>query len=143
MKGRKAMKTKVTAELFAVCKIMIKGGAKINEVADFLKIGHATVSRIKAAETFEEYQQIQAAYWCKTKQKEKAKKLAEEQEKKIVQEQIVIPETTEPEKEPVKEKHDPVVSNYQLNRMIERQEQMIELLKLISNKMAFIVEQLL
>lgn len=50
-------KTKVTEQIFKAVKQLTAGGATINECANYFNIAHATVSRIRAAETFAEYTQ--------------------------------------------------------------------------------------
>ena len=135
------MKTKVTSELYAAAKIMIKGGASIDEVAKFLKIGAATVSRIKSAETYEEYKQIVAACWAKSKEKEK---LAKEAQKELDREIKRQEEAAEQGQEkPVKRTGEAfMVSSYQVNRLIEIMKEQNEILKIMSNKIAFIVDEL-
>lgn len=48
-------KAKITEQTFKAVKQLTAGKATINECAKYFNIAHATVSRIRAAETFEEY----------------------------------------------------------------------------------------
>ena len=70
----KKERTQITQELCDHVKILLAGGANLNKAAEITKTGHATISRIKAAGfSAEVYRQNQL------KQKEKEKKVAEEQ----------------------------------------------------------------
>lgn len=117
-------KKPITESMFKAVKTLIAGGASYKECADYMQIGYSTVSRIGSVETFEEYRQVIAAINAKIKQK------------KAEPEQEVKPE--------VKEEAKPVngTSIYQTNRLIQLMNEQNELLKSISNKIAFIVEQL-
>lgn len=70
----KKERTQITQELCDHVRILLAGGANLNKAAEITKTGHATISRIKAAGfSAEVYRQNQL------KQKEKEKKVAEEQ----------------------------------------------------------------
>ena len=57
MKGRADnMKKKMTEKTFTAAKMLFKGGATVKEVSELLEIGASTAGRIKANETFEDYQ---------------------------------------------------------------------------------------
>ena len=123
------MVSKVTAEIFRAVKIMTAGGAKIDEMAKCLKISRATISRIKASETLEEYQTIQKDYQKKVRDAHK-------------DDNPDKPDETEAKDDSKDQKQYDMVSNYQIGRMIELLKAQNELLTHISNKLAFVVEQL-
>ena len=108
-------KKPVTESMFKAVKTLISGGASYKECAEYMQIGYSTVCRIASAETFDEYRQIIAAINIKINE---SKKKAEEPK-------------------PVNG-----TSIYQTNRVIELLKQQNELLTIVSNKLAFIVEQL-
>lgn len=114
-------KRKIDTKAFKAVKTMLSGGATIEETSEFLGVSPATVSRIRSAETYEEYLHIIAAMYTKKKAKEK-------QESKPVAEPAPTPTSLN--------------QGYLNNRIYELLKEQNEMLKLISNKMAFIVEQL-
>ena len=125
--------TKITKEIYECAKTLFKGGATTQEVANYLKIGISTAGRIKKSETLEEYKQIQAlmvANWKGNKKKKAEQKADPKPEQK--------PET-KPEEKPQTFN---VSGQYTMNRMTELLKEQNEMLKIISNKLAFIVEQL-
>ncbi|MBO7663884.1 MAG: hypothetical protein J6U01_10990 [Clostridia bacterium] len=70
----KKERTQITQGLCDHVKILLAGGANVNKAAEITGTGHATISRIKAAGfSAETYRKNQL------KQKEKEKKVAEEQ----------------------------------------------------------------
>lgn len=102
-------KSKVTEQMFTAVKRLTQGGATIQECGSILGISHATVSRIRASKTFEDFTQIH-------------------------------------KKEPAPEKHmadkNPAASNYQIYQITQLLKEQNETLKLISSKVAFIVDEL-
>ena len=116
-------KRKIDLKTFKAVKTMLCGGATTEETAEFLEISQATVSRIRQSETWEEYHQIIAAMYAKQNALEK-------QKSQPVVESIPVPAPT------------PLNQAYLNNRVYELLKEQNEMLKLISNKMAFIVEQL-
>ena len=129
------MKTKIDEKMFRAVKIMLNGGASTQEVVDYLQISAATTGRIRASETFEEYQAILAAMGAKIKAYNAKKKAEAKQD-----EAEVKPVEQPAEKPPVA----PTLMNqaYLNNRVYELMKEQNELLKLLSNKLAYIVDQL-
>lgn len=119
---------KVTQSVFNCIKMLLAGGASHKECAEYMNLSTITVGRIKRAETFEDYKQSVI--------------MAKLHSGKPVS--VPVPESTpEPEEEkPEKPKTVDAGGTYQMNRLIELMKEQNELLKAISNKMAFIVEQL-
>ena len=130
---------KMTESKYTAIKILLKGGATVKEAAQYLQVSTAVVYGVKNTENFAEYCQIGAerearkkqAAAIRIKEQEKAKEAAKEQEK-----------ANEAAKEPERQPGTTMTSTYQLNRMYEALKAQNELLKLISEKLAFIVEQL-
>ena len=120
-------KRKIDIKTFKAVKTMLSGGATIEETSDFLGVSSATISRIRQSETYEEYRQIIAAMWVK-------QKAQEQQESKPTAEPAPVPA---PVPTPTS-----LNQGYLNNRIYELLKEQNEMLKLISNKMAFIVEQL-
>lgn len=119
---------KVTQSVFNCIKTLLAGGASHKECADYMKLSVITIGRINRAETYEDYKQSVI--------------MAKLHSGKPVS--VPAPEPTpEPEQEkPEKPKVVDTSGTYQMNRLIELMKEQNELLKAISNKMAFIVEQL-
>lgn len=120
------MAQKVTPKTFDCVKTLLAGGASNAECAEYMQLSVITVGRIKKAETFEEYNQLVT--------------LA----RLHAQKPVVVPEVKEepmpePEKKPQKVE---CRDYYQMNRLFDLLKEQNELLKQISAKMGFIVEQL-
>ena len=150
-KGR----TEITKNIFDAVKLLTKGGATIDECANYLKIGKSTVSRIRGAESYEEYKAAaKAAFYGYHKAQMKAdaeQKMAEEQKK---QEELKQKEELKQQEEEELKKRlesspikpvESVVHTVQVQAthyMMEELRKMNQTLTLISNKIAFIVDQL-
>ena len=121
---------KVTEKMFKAVKQLTDGGATVPEIAEYFMIGHSTVSRIRAAETWEDYTHTLQAIALSYKKK-RADKSAEKAE--------------QPKEEPKEEPQKVIQQNVTIQAthyMMQEMQKTNELLKLISNKLAFIVEQL-
>lgn len=137
---------KVTKEKYDVIKILLKGGATVQEAADFVKLSTITIYAVRNSESFEEYEQIAIAKKIERKKRMAAMK-AKEYEKKedpkpeVKQEvkQEVKPEVKPEEPKPV---NPTVVKIEATHYMMQEMQRTNELLKLISNKLAFIVDEL-
>lgn len=115
---------KINEKIFRAVKQLTEGGATIQECADYFMVSHATVSRIRSAQTYEEYRHMVQIACLENKKRNTQKK---------------------EEKPEIKDEKQPggtLSANYQMNRLYEQMKAQTELLKLISEKMAFIVEQL-
>ena len=137
----------VDATKFKCVKILLESGANYAEITQMTWIGDVTIWRIKNAETFEEYRHNVQAAAISAKQKkrmreEAAKKLDEEVKK---QEAVKAQEAEDKRKEEDRRQEKPytmMASNYQTNRLIELLREQNEILKCMSNKLAFIVDEL-
>jgi len=124
---------KITKEIYTAVKFMLKGNASTSETAASLGISTNSVNRIRNSETFDEYVEntrlgVSARYRADVK-----KQLKEAETKEAETEKPV---------EDLKQKVGTLSGNYQINRIFEQQKQTNDLLKLISDKLAYIVQQL-
>jgi hypothetical protein len=92
MKGRKGMsKKKMTEQVYITLKLMVKGGATMEQLNAIHPLSKETLRRIKRTNNFDEYRALQEKY-SRQSAENKAKKAAEP-------EQIAIEDVTpEPEK---------------------------------------------
>lgn len=116
----------VTQSMFNCVKRLTEGGAPVDEICDYLKISATTVQRIRRAESLEEYKSmtyvaVRAA---------RANKSPEPETEPAPQVQEVI------------HKHEQSVTLVANHYMAEELRKQTELLTLISNKLAFIVDEL-
>jgi len=138
---------KVTPSVFNAVKVLLKGGATREEAANYMKLSVATVGFIKKSETIEEYKNIVFQYSETKKAAAAAKKAAAKKKPE--------PEAEQKAKEvnvhdiPPHNVVDGTPSNYQINLMIgflreirDHEKVQTELLKMISRKLAFVVEDL-
>lgn len=136
------MATKMTDKLFRAVKIMIAGGATSTEISEYFNISLSSISRVRQAETFQEYRVMQAATYGK-------RKPAKTQDAPK-QSEVVIPAApqTPPAQQPAPAQQPQVVEHRQTvtiqatHYMMQEMKRTNELLELISRKMAFIVDQL-
>lgn len=121
----------INGRMFDAVKLMIECGSEPREVADFMKISLATVNRIIKAQDFTEYRNM-VAYLAINGKKAREKKPAQ-------------PETEikpDPILSDMKQQGGTISANYQINRMYDLLKKQVEMLTLISNKLAFIVCEL-
>lgn len=118
-------KLHVTPKVFSAVKIMLNGGATNRECADYMSISPQTVGFIKKAEDYNEYQNIMTA----NSGYHRKKKAAEEKAKG---------QSSEPQVVEHRQSITVVANHY----MMEELKQQTEYLKLISNKLAFLIDEL-
>jgi len=128
------MAKKMDKNLFWAIKTMLKGGATIQETAEYFQISKASVSRAKASETLEEYRSIIAAMNARNRTKK-----APETDKTATE---TAPAPAAEEKPVQVVEHRQTVQIQATHFMMQEQRKTNELLELISRKLAFIVEQL-
>lgn len=131
-----ATKVKVTSKIYDCVKLLFENGATYKEAADFFHLSLATVNTIKASDSFEEYKHMAMMRGSKWKAANKKKQV----------------ETAKPEVKPEakpetvltddKQKGGTISANYQVSRIYELLKQQNETLTMISNKLAFIVDEL-
>lgn len=121
-------------------KLLLASGGDLKEVADYLKIGYSTIKIINRSETYEDYRHTIMAMGAKQTEKRRAERAKESITMiKPVAEQETKPE---PKEEPKQVIYTATANAYQTNRMIDLMKQQLEMLTLISNKVAFIVDEL-
>jgi len=130
------MKGKVTQQIFSAVKILLENGATIAEAAKFMKLSEVTVRAIRNSESFTEYNNILAA-----NRKAYAKKKAAEKKAETVT--TVTPVTPVTAVTLPKEVTQVKTVNVQIPwQLMQEMKRTNELLTGISNKLAFIVEEL-
>lgn len=130
-------KVKVNQRTFDHAKLLLKAGERYDGVAEYLEISKWTVGVIAHSETFEEYKNTLAAIYAKQRNKREEKKTEEistPEEKQEKKDEKIIGDYKLP--------GGTMSANYQFNRLVELVKKQNELLELISNKMAFIVDEL-
>ena len=126
---------------FNCVKILLKSGATYEEVTNMTGLSTQSIWRIKKAETFEEFQHNRQAAAIGAKAKQRMEKEAEAMMAAQIKKQEAVQEQEDERKE--KPIQPPVMQNsYQMNRLIEIIKEQNEILKIMSNKIAFIVDEL-
>ena len=126
------MKAKMNERLFRLVKLMLKDGETIAETARYFDLGATTVQRVRASETFEEYQHIIMAIYAK----KKAHKQAPVTEVEIA----TVPAPEAPKKAPCGPETTALSRYYSDNRVWDALKTQNELLTLISNKLTALLE---
>lgn len=125
---RTITRKKITKEIYTAVKFMLKGNASTRETAESLGISINSVNRIRNSEAYNEYI-------------ENARYGGSARYRKDVKNKLKEAETAKPV-EDLKQPGGTLSGNYQINRIFEQQKQTNDLLKLISDKLAYIVQQL-
>ncbi len=126
------MYNKITEKKFKAVKILFDGGATIKEVAEYLEISASSASRIKSAETYEDYLQ-----GCRVRS------YYQKQRNKKQEEPAPAPVEEVPEPAPVQVvEHRQSVTIQATHYMMVELQKTNELLTTISAKLAFIVDEL-
>ena len=123
-----APKIKVTEQVYTAVKLFLDNGATQAEVKKFYDIGGEICTRIKMSKDYNDF--------LKTREEKNKKNLERYHAKKEPKKEIVLDKTY----------NNPAPLNakdfYIVNRIMQAAEEQTELLKSISNKLAYIVEQL-
>ena len=119
--------TQVTPERFRAVKQMIAGGAIHREVAEVMDLSVHTVGMISRAASLEEYREtVNGSKYVRR-----------------FRTASTPPFATSPPPAPIPSPApSPLAGQYQMNRIMEALKEQNEHLKLISNKLAFIVDEL-
>lgn len=139
---------KVTESKWKAIKILLESGATYNEIKEMIMVSNTVISFAKKSETYEEFRhklyltsgayRKRMAAEAKTKLGKEIKAQEVANEVKAVRASELIKE--EPEEKVVEHQHNvTLVANNYLMEEIKKQN---ELLTLISNKLAFIVDEL-
>ena len=129
---------KITKGIFDAAKLLIENGANNTEVAKYLKVSMDVVAMFRKSETYEEYQTLMYEYSFNMRKRAAAIK-AKEQENK--QEKKEEPETNKNPQEVIKEIRQ-TVTIQATHYMEEQIRKTNELLTIISNKLAAIIDDL-
>lgn len=116
----KIIRARITEKTFLAVKNILKGGASVSQTAEIMDVSTQTVYRIRVSESYGEYVNNQRRNGAARYKK---------------------PDEESPTKE-LKLTGGTLSESYQMNRIYEQQKQTNELLKLISDKLAYIVQQL-
>lgn len=142
----------VTKARFDCVKTLLKSDTPISDISEYLTMSRQTIRRIKSVETYEEYKnetwRQTAAAKAKKAEERKRERERYEKEKETVHaefEKVGQPVTSAAVQVPKLQQPSPqpqsvtIVANHYMAEELRKQ---TELLKLISNKLAYIVEQL-
>ena len=128
---------KITQERFNAVKICLESGNTISGTARFMKMSDVTVRLIRDSETYEEYKHNAYEFTVKYKTKELDRKQVAAIKAKEKEQEPVASET------PVRAYVNPTVVKVEATHyMMQELQRTNELLALISNKLAFIVDEL-
>ena len=139
---------KITERKFQCIKILLESGSTYKEVSEYMECSQATVGRIKFAASYQEYLDTMAAEQRASKAKRRAALAAAEKAAKALETaknvNSVPAETAKEENKPEPQvvEHRQTVQIQATHYMMQEMQKTNELLKLISNKLAFIVEEL-
>ena len=122
---------KLTVRQFSAIKTLLKGGATQAEAAEYMHVSPNTAFWVNKAETYEEYLNMQAERVLGKKKQVAAIKAKETKENQ--------PEATETA---LKQPGGTLSAGYQINRIVELLKAQNETLTILSNKVAFIVDEL-
>lgn len=117
----------MTESKYKAIKMLLNGGATHKEAADYMGVSEVTVYRVNASETWVEYTNMMAEKTLAARNEREAKRTAQPQETKPVE---VVKEVRQ------------TVTVQATWAMMQEMQKTNELLKLISNKLAFIVDEL-
>ena len=129
-------KTVVTLNVYNAIKILLNGGATQKEAAEYMNISLRTANHIANSDSFEDYKQSVKAYNCKRKL-EAEKNANKSAEKGGEKKDDIQPSQQEQQKQIV---HNVTVQA--THYMMQEMQKTNELLKFISNKLGFIVDEL-
>lgn len=123
----------MTESKYKAIKMLLNGGAMYKEAAEYMGVSEVTVYRVKASENFTEYVNMMEEKTLAARKERQAKRNAQEQEQQT--------KTEEKTPEVVKEVRQ-TVTIQATHYMMQEMQKTNELLTLISNKLAFIVDEL-
>lgn len=127
----------ITKKMYDAAKILQKGGADRKEIADYLTISISSVDRILSSDSFDDFQNANKARAFM------ARKAAEEKKQAKIQPVAqTVEEPVQVVTQEVIHKHEQSVTVIANHYMAEQLQRQTELLTLISNKLAFIVDEL-
>ena len=142
----KKKRVEMTPKLFNAVKLLLESKAPYKEITKYLGVSESNISKVSASETWEEYLAILAAEAKKQRERFAARKAAEEaysekvkEEKEKAAKAVAEAVKAVPAASLVPPAGQMVTVPYRVYEMMTKQ---IELLTGISNKLAFIVDEL-
>ena len=126
----KNRKVKVDERLWWAVKTLLKGGSSIKDAAEYFMLSVNTVSRINASENYQDYKQMIAA--CHAQYRKPKNKMPEKPDEE--------PKEEEPKQQVIE--HRQSVTIQATHYMMTEMQKTNDLLKMISAKLAFIVDEL-
>ena len=136
------MATKMADKLFRAVKIMIAGGATSTEISEYFNISLSSISRVRQAESFQEYRVMQAATYGKRKPAKTQDAPKQSEQLNPAAPQNPPMQQPAPAQQPQVVEHRQTVTIQATHYMMQEMKRTNELLELISRKMAYIVDQL-
>lgn len=136
------MATKMTDKLFRAVKIMIAGGATSTEISEYFNISLSSISRVRQAESFQEYRVMQAATYGKRKPAKTQDAPKQSEQLNPAAPQNPPMQQPAPAQQPQVVEHRQTVTIQATHYMMQEMKRTNELLELISRKIAYIVDQL-
>ena len=136
------MATKMTDKLFRAVKIMIAGGATSTEISEYFNISLSSISRVRQAESFQEYRVMQAATYGKRKPAKTQDAPKQPEQMNTAAQQNPMEQQNSAAQQPQVVEHRQTVTIQATHYMMQEMKRTNELLELISRKMAYIVDQL-
>ena len=136
------MATKMTDKLFRAVKIMIAGGATSTEISEYFNVSLSSISRVRQAESFQEYRVMQAATYGKRKPAKTQDAPKQSEQLNPAAPQNPPMQQPAPAQQPQVVEHRQTVTIQATHYMMQEMKRTNELLELISRKMAYIVDQL-
>lgn len=135
---------KLTARQFSAIKMLLKGGATQVEAADYMQVSSNTVYWVGKAETYEDYLHNVAERQLERKQVAaiKAKQEKAQKAKEVAEKVGAVPASQLAKQIPQVVEHKQTVQITATHYMTEELREIKEVLKCISNKLAFIVNDL-
>lgn len=135
---------KLTEKQFNAIKTLLKGGATQKEAAEYMQVSPNTAFWIGKAETFEEYLHIKAEKQLSKKKQVAAMKAKQEAAQKVAAEVGAMPAAKLAQQTPAAPQvMNPTVIRLEATHyMMQEMQKTNELLKQISAKLAFIVDEL-
>ena len=130
---------KVTEAKFKTIKTLVNSGMPYAQIQESIGVSKVVIGAVKQSDTYEDYKHRMYTMSGSYRRKMAEKKKEEEQ---LTVKAGDIAKAVEKEKPQTESTTTMMISGYQVNRIIEQLTKQNEILTLISNKLAFIVDEL-
>ena len=134
-------KIRIDEKIYKTIKLMLKGGASHEEIREFKPISYETMRRIDRTDSYQGYLELQRRYLA-NRDRNRILKQEQDESKPEDKPEDKPEETPETVLTDDRQKGGTISANYQVSRIYELLKQQNETLTLISNKLAFIVDEL-